>query len=1179
MTSTTSPYARPSEFTPYHRRPEGHPPDMSRQLGNRPNPHPKMGASGVDPDPLMQNYAHILELKQRRKAEEQQLRLKLDNKRMDLDAWYRSDREKYLALEGHPELLNGVERLLKQVTEFKAKELDREYDEELASLRKKYEDEEASKWQSVLNIDVPPPSSSGPPPMPSSERPQPAMLPSSTAPPNNSQGPLMAPSVSGYPRGFVGSSEPVRHGPLTIAPHYPPPMRSSLEPPPQTNGSREASVASMHAHPAPVPSSMRNMYHHPMPQMAPPQPQLTSNGRRILPGAPTTNGWHRNPGYAPGMYSTPPGRMPPLHPTYPKSDGPSNPPAHERQVLPPILPPQLHRPGPVEEGHQPKRKATVTDSATPDVKRAKQDHTPSSADLDRATPSANDDIRPQRTVHFSEVWGGGNPEYKHIITQFPDGGEFYILRCEEHGVNFGEHPLRGAAKHLASAQHGRMSKEHTQAIRTLGWIVEGCNVKMMEMNNRMVIEAFKNGYKPFNANQLNKTERAKKGFPQLDKNGVPMSSPLGTAASRQRKSPSGIANPTPAALYTGYCTADQKQHPVVVLPWNEDNLNSAGLLELTLESAGLFSGPLPKCYEYDRDDKGQVKSIKGWAEGYEIGGPLVKKREFPVLIIDSDDRRSWQLGWIEAKYLTPFDFSDTSEIPHSLVAREYYAKTIRKYPSYEDLWRDMVARGQPIGPAQTPLPKKTGESSFQSAAASFPSSTSGLPAAQPVALQPLQQEDVEMADAGDSDSDQESVAKSMSHSTNDIDLGTADSRRTSVSNPDEGTETEKQSLHPSAQAIAAQALSNLETPTRSTGFTAINSRSAPPSVEPPSRQGSVPGAPTERRRVEKIHARSKNTLATPQPATSASASVPIVRKPSPASLQHILASDHLEPPGQPENALGTPIVSPQPMSSIIVNTGLPNGQKPDRAESAPVQQSTTTAERDQERDQERAQSESLTPASLTTPATPAFVHQLPSVDPVPSQPQEYPTPLPSATESASAPTIALPGTREASPSIGPLATPSASEANGTSESPVKTSFTMIKREAGEEPETFTIGAIHEGNEERFSSKSAGALLSIEYDDTTGVLRAVAGSPETLSSFKLDPKEIKTATRSMRGGEGNSCEVKIDFIADKTLTLVFESGRVNFDQHLESGKIQARRFCRRLLAWNKAVECPTIFNAP
>lgn len=128
---------------------------------------------------------------------------------------------------------------------------------------------------------------------------------------------------------------------------------------------------------------------------------------------------------------------------------------------------------------------------------------------------------------------------------------------------------------------------------------------------------------------------------------------------------------------------------------------------------------------------------------------------------------------METKHLVPFDFSDSSEIPHAMTARNYYAKVIRKYPSYEDFRQDMAAKGQPMGPQQTPLPKKTADISFQSASASFRSSTSAQPTVPPVPLQSTQQDVVEMADAGadnndDSDSDQESIAKSMSNSTNDV---------------------------------------------------------------------------------------------------------------------------------------------------------------------------------------------------------------------------------------------------------------------------------------------------------------------------------------------------------------------------------------------------------------------------
>lgn len=253
---------------------------------------------------------------------------------------------------------------------------------------------------------------------------------------------------------------------------------------------------------------------------------------------------------------------------------------------------------------------------------------------------------------------------------------------------------------------------------------------------------------------------------------------------------------------------------------------------------------------------------------------------------------------METKHLVPFDFSDSSEIPHAFTARNYYAKVIRKYSSYEDFRQDMATKVQPMGPQQTPLPNKTADISFQSASASFRSSTSVQPTVPSVPLSTQQ-------DDADTDSDQESIAKSMPNSTNDIDMTTADSRRTSVSNHDI-TEADKQPLHPSVQAIAAQALSNLQTPSRSTGFTAINYRSA-------------------QAHTENNHAKSKNLLGTPKLATSEKSPVVVVRKPSPAaSLQHILGpdgvSDHLEAPAQPNNALGTPILSPKPLSPIV-NSG------------------------------------------------------------------------------------------------------------------------------------------------------------------------------------------------------------------------------------------------------------------
>jgi hypothetical protein len=63
-------------------------------------------------------------------------------------------------------------------------------------------------------------------------------------------------------------------------------------------------------------------------------------------------------------------------------------------------------------------------------------------------------------------------------------------------------------------------------------------------------------------------------------------------------------------------------------------LFDTGLFQEQLVDLELPKVPrLPECYDYHRSVDG-VTGIKGWALGYEDGGPLEKKREFPVLCAD-----------------------------------------------------------------------------------------------------------------------------------------------------------------------------------------------------------------------------------------------------------------------------------------------------------------------------------------------------------------------------------------------------------------------------------------------------------------------------------------------------------------------------------------------------------------
>lgn len=258
---------------------------------------------------------------------------------------------------------------------------------------------------------------------------------------------------------------------------------------------------------------------------------------------------------------------------------------------------------------------------------------------DLSPPAVDESPAPERAVSFAEVYG--TPEkpatYKHVIVRFPDNitGQFYILRCDGHGVHFGEHPLRGAAKHLASAQHNFMSKAHTTAIETLGHRVVGCTQEMAEKNNAVAVKAFQNGYKAFNANNLSQAKRAELGFPPPD--------PLNShRAAMHRKQLAGVTNPVPCRFYV---TSDgDSKSLVLILP--QGDISRAGLRG-TLADTGLFpdvtdggqsSGMQkpPRCYVY-REVDGRIAGIKGWAKGYEDGGGSERKREFPVLCVDDPD--------------------------------------------------------------------------------------------------------------------------------------------------------------------------------------------------------------------------------------------------------------------------------------------------------------------------------------------------------------------------------------------------------------------------------------------------------------------------------------------------------------------------------------------------------------
>lgn len=1071
------------------------------------------------------------------------------------------------------------------------------------------------------------------------------------APVAHKQGPLMAPAVSGEMRGYgsLSSPDPTRHhGALPIISHIPSqgplgyPMHSrqpSQDHP--TQRPREGSIPGSHpsANHGPVvayPQSAPQRAYQSMPQArvdiaprpnpyanhpVPPQiQQPPTNVRRPLPheryagnhdpraSAPPTH-WHPpnqavQPMHSPtahGYASAPP---PSVMATFAATDvidtrsrltsqSPANPAGRDPG---PIMGTQMPRPIQPDSSSM-KRKVANGDDIAIDgsSKRPKHDGHANGIDSHRSTSKIR--LKPaDRTIPFDEVYKDGNPEYKHIIIQFPDAGDFYILRCDEHGVHFGEHPLRGAAKHLASAQHGRMSKEHSKAVETLGCLVADCTPERMEVNNKMVLKAFQEGYKPFNANQLSKTARAMKGYPQLDKQGLPIPGTI----QRLPKKFSGIFRAKPCELYVAVHPEEKKSYPAIVLPWTDPDLSAVGI-GMTFEDVGLFQVTLPKCFDYVLEGD-SVKGVKGWAAGFQDGGVYVKQREFPGVYIVDEDPQKWIFGWIEASNLSHFDFDDArrADLPGFDAAREYYATNVKKFQS----WADMQTQSRASAAQQPSFSESSGLS------AAIRSGRQPLPTSRPIKDKDVEMVDVGNNDDSDQESDQGSSGKSTTNSDNDVDMANVDSRRTSVSNRDESS---------TAKLIATQALS-LQSPTltavsappepapvprpgfvavNSPGFVAVNSRSAASSPGPGVRQGSVPHQNPERRRVEKIHASSKNpyrvnhNLATPlttasgsngtlQPQASQASPAIAVRKPSPASLQHILhdTDSPAEAPAMPSTDSRQPTASPQSLSSIVVKTTVQSVSRLDRAESVPVPQSMPG-----ERDFDLPRSTSLTPAPLSTPTTPAFVNgtngrlQLPSVQPLPSQ-HQYPTPLPSATESVTGrtplPVIGFPRAKELSPAQSDMATPTVSVINSRSNSPAAVALASVKSEAGSgldlEGDVFALAKIQVGGADLFVATSPAQQLALVDDHRSGLLKTTDDAPEELRSFTIDPKLIKSATRVH--DKSTDCNVDIELNDGKKIKLVFETTKLE-NSRMENGRVQARRFCRRLMAWNKLVECPSV----
>ncbi|KAF2967443.1 hypothetical protein GQX73_g6142 [Xylaria multiplex] len=284
-----------------------------------------------------------------------------------------------------------------------------------------------------------------------------------------------------------------------------------------------------------------------------------------------------------------------------------------------------------------------------------------------------------RTITFDEVYQNGQAEHKDTIVEFPPNTrKWYILKCEEHGIRFGQRPMPGAAKHLSGQLHKSQTRSNALAIELLGYRVIGCNQQLAELNNDVVRRAFASGYKPKNTMQkVNRVSETSKNMTQgasddvencteaitnLSEKGVTLRTDVGRESSlpsSQRRlkicregSKIIITNPKTFHVYYCFWSPERRVYPAMILGWDDQK---PGGLEKSLVTTGLLdkekSSP-PSCYIYKYAEGSTNAAIVGWAPGFEDGGRRVEDRKFPVMFFDKKSKVTW--GWVSAKCLSKF---------------------------------------------------------------------------------------------------------------------------------------------------------------------------------------------------------------------------------------------------------------------------------------------------------------------------------------------------------------------------------------------------------------------------------------------------------------------------------------------------------------------------------------------
>ncbi|KAL6355600.1 hypothetical protein LRP88_11202 [Fusarium phalaenopsidis] len=258
------------------------------------------------------------------------------------------------------------------------------------------------------------------------------------------------------------------------------------------------------------------------------------------------------------------------------------------------------------------------------------------------------------TITFAEVFRNGNAPVKRIIVQYPpDYGQWYIIRCRRHNINFKENPLKAASRQICQSKHPNMPRNYVSVIKMMGYRVVDCDEDLAEQNNAVAREAFGIRSQPRSADSIEvgyDTIAPVPEEPLRDDDGDYEAEGSGEftpqiSSSTRRRSIMAITDPTVGEVYQVYWRMLKIWTAAIVLPL--ENLERFGV-EDSIESLGLLKS-LPSCYTYD-----SLAKTFQWSKGYEAGGKCVSNREFPVMFFNgSPCPDGSEVAWVSAKDLNP----------------------------------------------------------------------------------------------------------------------------------------------------------------------------------------------------------------------------------------------------------------------------------------------------------------------------------------------------------------------------------------------------------------------------------------------------------------------------------------------------------------------------------------------